>query len=327
MKQSNLSQKSNPENKSPDQNSERCLSAIKDEDYSATFPNVESWLYKANTELENQKNERKLKKMKKYFLANKLRFAYPVIALALIIAACSMPVTQKETVGNMMTWTVDKSNTSAISDIQNINWGSNSQLSVSENTDNGKAQNIYNLMLPDGSPDKIEYYRKQIEAINGVTSLKVYPLQGDVKRPLYSAALYKFFRVNINGTGMSDQELQQEITKDLKEQGADNMNVKVSTNSEGRRDLKIELTGDHKSDDSKSVEVNVNDGNNKEDLKIIQKKSDPGKFKGKTDDEIRKMVKEDLNNPEITDDNIKISRDSNGDVQVRVQVEKESNGK
>ena len=145
MKQSDSSPKPNATGSSGGERSEklkRYFTALKSADYSDSFPKVESWLYKTNTQMENQMKERKLKKMKQYFLANKLRLAYPIIFLAILIAACSMPVTQTETAGNMMTWTISKDNTDAQNKINLLPWLKSANVNENENTDNGKAGNI-----------------------------------------------------------------------------------------------------------------------------------------------------------------------------------------
>src|SRR5688572_28470155 len=89
---------------------ENHLKQVKQENYNESFPKVENWFYKAGIQLENNnqtnQNERKLQKMKNFFFANKLRLLYTVILLAVLVAACNMPVTQTENAGHMLTFTV-----------------------------------------------------------------------------------------------------------------------------------------------------------------------------------------------------------------------------
>ena len=148
-------------------------SALKNENHNGTLPEVESWLYKADIQLKNHKTERKLKSMKTYILVHKLKFLYTFIILALLIAACSMPVTQHETMGSAMSWTVDKSNPSVLDDLNKLGWIDKSQLSTNENTNNGKTETLYTLMLPNASEVQVNDYQKQLEKIKGVTSIKI----------------------------------------------------------------------------------------------------------------------------------------------------------
>jgi hypothetical protein len=304
------------------ENKENYFSALKSEDYSGTFPEIENWLYKTNIQIENQSKERKLRKMKKYFLANKLRLVYPIIFLAVLIAACSMPVTQTETAGSMMTWTVAKDNTEAQNKIILLPWLKNANLTSNENVDNGKAEMLYMAVLPNTSQEQINSYRKELESIGGITSLKINPINYDVKRPLYSAALNNFFRIDVDGSTMNDKELEEQVVKKFKDAGMDNCpQINFTTDANGKRTIKMKV--DEQSG-AKNFELNVKDGNNEEKLKVISKtSSDFSKFKGKSDDEIRKMVREDLENPNLKDSEIKITRGDNGDVKIKVEAERQ----
>jgi hypothetical protein len=244
-----------------------------------------------------------------------------VIALVVIVGACNMPVTQTENLGNMLSWSIPAGNTDAISKIDNLNWLKDAQFSKNENTNNGVNEILYTAVLKNASEDQIAGYKKDLETI-GVLGLKVIPMNADVKRPLYSAALNNFFSININATGMSDEELQNEVQRQLKEQGVD-MKIQFKTGTDGKRDIIVEKHNmDNISKNPKTYEINIDDKNGQEKIKLMQKKADPEKFKGKSDREIREMVKKDLNNPELKDDNIKITRE-NGEVQVKVEVKKE----
>ena len=46
--------------------------------------------------------------MKNFFALNKFKLVYSVLILAVVFAACNMPVTQNETLGNAITWKVSK---------------------------------------------------------------------------------------------------------------------------------------------------------------------------------------------------------------------------
>jgi hypothetical protein len=304
------------------ENKDNYFSALKSEDYSGTFPETENWIYKTNIKLEEGRKERKLRKMKKYFLANKLRLVYPIIFLAVLIAACSMPITQTETAGNIMTWTVAKDNTEAQNKIILLPWLKNSNLTFNENVNNGKEEMLYTAVLPNTSQEQINSYRKELESIGGITSLKINPVNYDVKRPLYSAALNDFFKVDVDGSTLNDKELEEQVVKKFKEAGMDNCpEITFTTDANGKRTVKMKV--DEQSG-PKNFELNVKDGNNEEVIKSIGKKSSGEEFKGKTDDEIRKLVREDLENPNLKDSEIKITRGDNGDVKIKVEAEQEN---
>ena len=72
--------------------------------------------------------------------------------------------------------------------------------------------------------------------------------------------------------------------------------------------------------------MTIKDGKNITKLKEIRKtgSGDPDRFKGKTDDEIRKMIRDEIGNPGIKDDEIQIIRE--GD-KVKVKVNAKKSGK
>jgi hypothetical protein len=300
-----------------DEKLQHYLSALKTEDYSQTFPRVEQWLYRTNNKLEIKRKEKTMQKIKEYFAVNKLRLVYPVIALAILIGACTMPVTQTENAGYMMSWTVAKNDAAAQDKINSLGWLKNAQVTQNENTNNGVTEILYTAVLKNITEQQADAYSKELQSAGKLTSLKVTPINYDVKRPLYSAALHSVFSINIDATGMTDEQLQAEIQRKLKEQGVD-MQVNVKTDADGRREMKMTMNNEGK--EPKNFELNVNDGNNVEKMKVIHRdNNDMARFKGKSDEEIRKMVREEVGNPNLKDGDIKISRE-NDDVKIKIET-------
>jgi hypothetical protein len=317
MKQSNLLQNSESANRAREDFPKRWKSVLKNEDYSSSFNRVETWLRNKSVQSKNTKNERSLVKMKNYFFSHKIRIAYAVIFLTVIVAACSMPVTTHENFGNMITWSVDKNNTEAINKIDDLTWLKTAdQVNKNGNTDNGKEEIVYTVVLQKSTEGQIASYRNDLEKI-GVSSLKIIPFNNNVKRPLYSAALNNFFSININATGMSDEDLQAEVERQLREQGVE-MNIQFKTDASGKRNISIVNLKGNETNTPKSYEINIDDKNGQEKIKLMQKNADPDLFEGKTDQEIRDYVKE--KNPELNlkDSDIKITHE-NGCVRVDVE--------
>ncbi len=298
---------------------EHRFSEVKQEDYSSTFPEVENWLYKANISLANEKlKERKLRRMKNFFFANKLRLVYTIIAFIAVVAACNMPVTQTESAGQMITLTVPKDNSGFESKMYALTWMKDAQVSRNENVNDGMAQMLYRIVLPNASEEQVKAYSRELESLGDIQTIRITPMNYDVKRPLYSAALNNFFSINIDATGMSDEELQRELETKMKEQGID-MKFHFKTGPNGRRDLTLDNSVLDSLKEPRSFEVNIEDGNGREKVKVLTQKADPKKFEGKTDSEIRDMVRKDVGNPDLTDDQIKITRE-NGEVKVKIEV-------
>jgi hypothetical protein len=293
-------------------------SALKSKDYSGSFPGTARWL-RQKTNL-NLKPERSFSSMKNYILTHKLKLAYAVIVLAVVIGACSMPVTQNEIVGHMLTWTIPADNKSAEKDIAGLSWIDKTDLAVNENTNNGKTETLYTLMLPGSTIEQVETYMKDIERIKGVSSIKIFPLNESVKRPLYSAALYKFFRVKIDATNMSDAELKQEVTRQLQEAGVENPDVRIQTDENGRRMFKINIPEANIKSHPNDFKLKVKDGSNEEVLKRVLKNSFPEELKGKSDQEIKDWVKQNNKEFDLKDSDIQIIRE---DGKVKIKVVKE----
>jgi hypothetical protein len=293
---------------------------LRSEDHSASFPEVANWLYKANIKLENKSSERKNFSMRNFFLANKLRLVYSVIILALLVAACNMPVTQTESAGQVITMVVPKDNGDFRSKMNELPWMKNAQVTVNDNINNGEEQTLYRIVLPNTTKEQVKEYARELESLGNISTIRITSMDYDVKRPLYSAALHDFFKVDIDATGMSDEELNAEVERKMREQGVD-MRIQFQTGPEGRRVVTVENNGNDLQKEPKSFELNIEDKNGQENIKLMEKRADPEKFKGKTDKEIREMVRKEAGNQDLTDDQIQIIR--NGDkVQVKVMVEK-----
>lgn len=315
MRQSSLHRNTEPENK------EYIFTSLKNEDYSDSFPNVEKWI-REKSFLINQHNERKSVKMKNYIFAHKMRLVYTIIALAIIVGACSIPVVQNETIGHVLSWTLPQGASTDL--VDKLPWIDKSKLSISTNNDNGKITNIYTLMMPGTTDNQVQAYQRDLEKIKDITSIKVFPLNENVKRPVYAAALNSFFRININATKMSDEGLSKEVERQLKEQGMNNVNLNVKTDENGRRQIQVKLDKNYNDKNPKDVELRINEGDNKEEvMEFVKKPLDQSKLKGKTDEEIRNYVREQLGNPEIKDNEITIIRDNNGEVRIEVDINKE----
>ena len=332
MKHSNSSQRSEQNgklNEIEDKSLEHHFNQLKQENYDSTFPEIESWIYKRSLNLQsnqkltvkNQSNERILHKMKHFFFGTKLRLVYTIIAFAVLIGACNMPVTQTESAGQMITFTIPKENDDFVSKMNELPWIKNAQITSNENTNNGEAQLLYRIVLANTTKEQVKAYANELEALGDIVTIKITGMDYDVKRPLYSAALHDILSIDIDATGKSDEELKNEIESKLREQGVD-MKFKFTTGPDGRRDITVEhdqLLDANK--EPKSFEMNIEDDNGKEKIKLLTQKADPKRFEGKTDSEIREMVKKDIGNPELKDSDIIIDR-TGKEVKVKVNFDK-----
>lgn len=312
MKQSDSSQKSR------ESKLDIYFDELKSKNYDDTFPAAEAWLRTINTNLSNHKNktERKFSYMniKKYFTANKFKLAYTFLILAFVVAACNYPVTQQESAGDVLKWTVSKDNTEAIKQIENFDWFKNGEYNV--NDDNNYLS--YSLVIPKENHENAAAYEKQLETI-GVTTVNLIPLNETVKRPVYSALLNDLFKIDINASNMSDTELSKEIDAQLKNAGIENATVDFEKNKDGHRMVKLNIPEQEIKKDG-GFDMTIKDGDNVTKMKEVRKTGtgDPDRFNGKTDEEIKKMVKEDMQLPDLKNDQIEIIR-KDGKVMIKIK--------
>ncbi len=314
MKQSNSSQ-SSKESKYFDE--------LRNENYDDTFQVTEAWLRNINANSSYskiKKSEGVFSHMKKYFAANKLKLAYTFIILAFVVAACNYPVTQQETAGDVLKWSVSKDNADAISKIEKLDWIKKGEYNINED---GNYIN-YSVVIPKENHENVSNFNKQLEAIAGVDLINIIPLNETVKRPVYSALLNDLFKIDINASNMSDAELSKEIDNQLKNAGVESAQVEFYKDKDGQRAIKLFIPEQEVLKDG-GFDMTIKDGENVNRIKNVRKvnpNGDADRFKGKSDEEIRKMVKEDIGNPDIKDDEIIITRDGDK-IQVKINMKKD----
>ena len=305
--------KNNKQENMEDDRMNKYWTALKKEDHSDSFYKTEVWL--KNSPASNSKPKNKFGIMIQYFLAHKVKFAL-VIFTALVLAACNMPVTQNETVGHVITWSVET--TEAGDKTTSLPWVDKNSLSINEN-ENGDSKIIsYNLILANSNMEQVQSYSRELEAIPGVLTVNLLPLTEEVERPLYSKMLDDVFKIDINAKNMSDQELSAEVERQLKEGGIEVQTINFRRDENNRRLIDIKMSEDGKPG---SFQLNINDGNQK--MRIEERRKEGNvqtegfDIKGKSDDEIRQMIKERFKDQNLQDGDIKIIRD--GD-QVSVDI-------
>jgi hypothetical protein len=289
--------------------------------YQDSFDSAAGWLRGINAKSKNINPERRTNKMKDFFLASKFRIAYAVLALAFVVAACNYPVTSNEIAGDVITWSVDPTNPDALRNVKSLPWLSKGPVKVEAKNINGIEERNFSFVIPKEDHGKAFSYKSELEKIQGVSSVKLVELSQTVKRPVYSAVLLKLFKIDINATNMSDSELISEISTQLEGAGITGASVKIERNGDTRK-VKIEFA-EHSLPADGGFDMTITDGDNVERIKQLRKDSgDPNKFKGKTDEEIRRIVKEEFPDGDLRDDEIQIIRNGD-DVKVKVVKERE----
>jgi len=264
----------------------------------------------------NLKKERKISPMKKFISENKYKITFALF-LVFAVAACNYPVSQENTLGYGISFTANSADADAVSQsIKTIYWPGSSNVNVSGKNVNGTSVEEYNVVLQGAEENAVMKCRTELEKIKGINSIKVFPITENISRPVYSALLYSFFKVDVKSSGKTQEEITREIEQQLKDNGFGNYKVGFE-NSGGKSKLTINLTGDP-GQTGKSVEVRVS-GDGKEEVVKLKTVAE-GINKNMTDDEIRQKVISDNPEGNLKPEDIKIERD--GD-KIKVKIEKE----
>lgn len=327
MKLSNSFQNSNMNSK------EEYWQELKEENHDNTFPKVEVWVNNLNSEKSQSFNLNGIQNMKNFFALNKFKLVYSVLILAVVFAACNMPVTQNETIGNALNWKVSKTSKESIDKINSLPWIDKSKLSVQEQTSDDKSFLNYSLILDNKSSNEMQNYMNDLQKISSVTSVQLFPLNQTTKLPLYAVALHSFFRVESDATNKSDAQVTDELQKQLNAAGIEDIKVGYKTMPDGKRMLDVQPTekglkrkeGDP---ENKDFELSVKDGNDEQFIKTRHKSDASLDFKGKTDEEIKRIISEDMkkNGADVKPEDLKIERDEKGNVKVDVTSKHDSKG-
>jgi hypothetical protein len=286
---------------------------IRQEKYDGTFERTTKALLRNQT-LNPQGQTRRKTKMKSFILAHKYKIIIAVF-LALIVGACNYPVTQENIVGYAIAWTTKAENQKMVTEsTKNFSWAKNSAININiKNTGSGDFAE-FNIILQGIDEKTAIIYKTDLEKIKQINSVKILPLKESITRPVYAAALYTFFRVDISSKGKSEAEVKTEIEKQLRDNGFENPIVTFD-NVEGKQRLMIKFP-ENTDMSGKNMEVRVN-GDGKEE--VVKMKTMKGIIdKNMTDEEIKRKVIED--NGELKPEDIKIIRD--GD-KIKVEVNKE----
>lgn len=283
---------------------------IRQEKYDGSFERTTKAL------LRNQNSQTKRKHtMKTFILEHKVKIAIAVF-LVFLIGACNYPVTQEKNIGYAFSWTSKPEHEKTVSQsLKSLSWLSNAPLTINIKNVNGTDIAEFNTVLQGIDEQTAMLHRNDLEKIKEINSVKILPLTEHSTVPLYSAALYKFFRVEVSSSGKSEAEIIAEIRKQLEENGFENAVVSYEK-IDGHHRLMIKFP-ENANLNGQNMEVNVS-GDGKEEVVKLKSAIGIGINGNMSDDEIKRKVIED--NQNIKPEEIKIIREGG---KIKVEVEKE----
>ena len=289
---------------------DRYWDKIRQEKYDGSFERTTKALFR------NQNSQTKSKhKMKTFILKHKVKLAVAIF-LAFIVGACNYPVNHEKNIGYAFSWTSKPENEKFVSlSLNKLTWLSNAPLTINIKNNNGTDIAEFNTVLQGIDEQTAMLHKNDLEKIKEINSVKVFPLTEHSTVPLYSAALEKFFRIEVSSSGKSEAEIIAEIQQQLRANGFENAVVSYE-NTGGHNKLMIKFP-DNSNLEGKNMEVIVG-GDGKEEIVKFKSAVGIGINGNMSDEEIKRKVIED--NPNLKPEEIKIIREGG---KVKVEVEKD----
>jgi hypothetical protein len=205
--------------------------SIRDEDYKESFDDLESWLRREAVISTVKPEKSRFTFLKYIFSEGRLKFAYLFLILIFLGVTGNFSVTRTETVGIVMSWTVDKQKPEVIKKIDNLDWIDKSQLVVEESKTEDGIMLTYKMLMPNANANEIEAMKTELASIKDVKAINVIPISEPVKQPLYAVALEKVFQYDINKNSINPDELRNNVYEQLKYAGLQNyINLNIPTN-------------------------------------------------------------------------------------------------
>jgi hypothetical protein len=165
------------------------------------------------------------------------------------------------------------------------------------------------------------------DAISIITKIdnpvRIKPIRQVVSGSLFAQARDKLLKIEVDTKGKTDEEVETEIRKILKERGATEADVDVSTDDEGMREIIVHVKD---SSDTKQTEKKMKimvSGDEKISI------DDPAcniqvETEGKTVEEIEAEIKKQMKEKGIKDAEIDVTLEDDGKKRIEIKVEKDS---
>ena len=233
---------------------ERHFAPLNEADYQDTFEGTRLWLERAGRE-QQVRHEPLSRRTFRYARNHRVRLALASLLVAFTIAACTIPVEQEETLGYTLSGTFrPDSSAMAVMDsvrsldgVTGVRWGTTRE-EVGEGSESQAAEWLtFVAELPDFSEDEAEQQKQELEALNGIISVDVTPVEVKVRRRLYQAALPSSLRppvwrasARLHSTA-SPAEAERVVERHLNKLRFHEMDAKILS-AEGRQKLVVSST-------------------------------------------------------------------------------------
>ncbi|CAN5519585.1 hypothetical protein BH10BAC5_BH10BAC5_24500 [soil metagenome] len=272
------------------------ISILKDHEHTDSFNQTSVWL--------RNKQEAKSKlTLKEFFNMKRSKLIYAFLLLAVLFAACNMPISQNETVGYMLKWKTDASNTETLAKIKSLSWNSDGSLMSSREKSGSTDYIVFSKLIQNADEKTINGYKDDLMKIGSIYSITANPINESVTTPLYRSVLRPFVNINADLTNKNFEEGKKEILAQLQAMGVNPNDVILEKDAAGRMQFKMKM--DLNSNEN-MPDMNINIKDKGEVLKMETKHMTPEEgadLEKKTDDQIKQDIikkHENLNPEDIT---------------------------
>jgi hypothetical protein len=147
---------------------------------------------------------------------NKIKYAVILASLLIIYISGKVPVTQSKAIGNVVSWNINKNSDDAISKLDNFRWLDKSNLIVSDTIiDNNEVLNYKMLLPPEIDKSQLALIRDNLIEMGDISGYNIVPIYEPVKRPVYAAALYSLFNMDMTSIPVNKADIINNVSKQL----------------------------------------------------------------------------------------------------------------
>jgi hypothetical protein len=308
----NNSPQHTPDANKPDNKLDAYWGTLRETDHAESFAKTSAWVHRRQSAAEGNAWSRLLH-------GAKFRVAAAVLAVIFVVGACNYPVDVKEPVAAVLRWDVKADDKAAQEALNRLSWMEQEQMLVEKKNINGVNYLTYSVTLTDIEPQVLKSYKTSLADIPGVTELTALPVSHTRSQPLYAAALQGLFKIEMDATGISNEDLEKELNAQLQQQGIKNLAIVVKTGPNGERQIKTKPTDGQIED--YGLDLTVKDGRRvtriKEQVKHGEGNAEKLDVKNMSDDEIKAFILKEHVRQNLSPEDITIVREP-GKVEVKV---------
>lgn len=234
MKPLNSSLKSTKTNETEDELLDKYFSEIKKENYDTSSIPIFDWIENASGITGGKYSLHKKSVPAIFFAKYKHKFALVVFLLIAVSIAMTVPVKQTQTVANVLSWKINKSDKDKIKKLDGLEGIDKNLLTVDLSDSNDSSKIVFKLILPNPDEDKLNKLQNDLESLGGIAEINLLPINESYNRPAFAFVLGKIFDVKVNTPNINEDEMRNNINQQLIYAGLPvNLNYEFKTSSAG----------------------------------------------------------------------------------------------